>query len=53
VGVQVEARLLNGNSHRQSDRVAFTVADPRPGLDALAGRWLNASQGASIIWWNI
>jgi hypothetical protein len=33
-------------------RVAFTVTDPGPWLDALAGRWLNAGQGASIIWWN-
>lgn len=33
-------------------RIAFTVADPGPWLDALVGRWLNAGQGASIIWWD-
>jgi hypothetical protein len=33
-------------------RVAFTVTDPGPWLDDLAGRWLNAGQGASIIWWD-
>jgi hypothetical protein len=33
-------------------RVAFTVTDPGPWLDSLTGRWLNAGQGASIIWWD-
>jgi len=33
-------------------RVAFTVTDPGPWLEALACRWLNAGQGASTIWWN-
>jgi hypothetical protein len=33
-------------------RVAFTITDPGPWLDSLADRWLNAGQGASIIWWN-
>ena len=33
-------------------RVAFTVAAPGPWLDNLAGRWLNAGRGASIIWWD-
>jgi hypothetical protein len=33
-------------------RVAFTVTDPGPWLDNLAGRWLNAGRGASIIWWD-
>ncbi len=33
-------------------RVAFTVTDAGPWLDNLAGRWLNAGRGASIIWWD-
>jgi hypothetical protein len=33
-------------------RVAFTVTGPGPWLDNLTGRWLNAGQGASIIWWD-
>lgn len=33
-------------------RVAFTVAEPGPWLDNLAGRWLNAGRGATIIWWD-
>lgn len=33
-------------------RVAFTVTDAGPWLDDLASRWLNAGQGASIIWWD-
>jgi hypothetical protein len=33
-------------------RVAFTVTDPGPWLGNLAGRWLNAGRGASIIWWD-
>lgn len=33
-------------------RVAFTVTGPGSWLDNLAGRWLNAGRGASIIWWD-
>lgn len=35
-----------------ASRVAFTVTNPGPWLDNLAGRWLNAGRGASIIWWD-
>jgi hypothetical protein len=35
-----------------SGTTAFTVTDPGPWLDDLAERWLNAGQGASIIWWD-
>jgi hypothetical protein len=39
-------------THPVTGRIAFRVTDPGPWLDNLADRWLNAGQGATIIWWS-
>lgn len=38
--------------HPVTGRIAFRVTDPGSWLDSLADRWLNAGQGATIIWWS-